>query len=269
MKIHDINSNYTIDICCVQSDKVSVDLDITIIVISSETDSDMSFSTNTRLLHREIRYLYECYVATLKNDNEDFGFTSYDKSLVFYVNSKDLTHELILRDTRYNSQVQSQCKFYFRMTKDTVSMLCTEIKKFLAGAQIKENSKHNWLSSVCISFPDIVEIVNKDLCTCKIKVDSPFYHIVRKMDSSFNEINSLMTKIEACKDQKLVSFDILDDFLEIHFLRFDNLIDIQGEISDFTFPDPNEIIFHELVDTNILDKMYLSLEMIRGNLGTR
>ena len=260
MIINSIDNKCVLNISVIRNNGQSYNVDISLRLDDAETDTNIEFSTTTCLYLRDLQYILKCY-QEISQEKSSFGFTSCDQTINFWVTGTDFIHKMILRDKRYNSDFASQCKLSFQIQSNLPLQLCDRIDNVPIGNLKKEfKTDNNDLFSIC--FPCLVEYVDIDLCVCKIDIKSSYYHITRKFDSSYSEIESLKEKIADFKSGRIQNFYILGDFLEINFLRFENSIDIQGEISDFTWPNPNEIKFHELVSMNILDQMHSSLETI-------
>lgn len=262
MIINSIDKKNILCISIIRNNGQSFNMEISVKFKNSDTDTDITYSTVSCLYFRDLRYILECY-KEISQDKTSFGFTSCDKTINFWVTGTDFIHHLMLRDKRCNYDLASQCSLTFQTQNNLPLLLHDRMNEIQIADEIRDEeikTDNNDFLSIC--FPSMVEYVDVDLCVCKIEVDSPYYHIARKFDSSFSEIESLKKKIIDFKSGMLQSFQVLGDFLEIKFLRFNDAVDIQGEISDFTWPHPNEIKFHELVSMNILDKMYLSLEKI-------
>ncbi len=262
MKIISSNNNF-LEFANIVNDGANVNLDVAITLKNDETDTNMGFSTHVSILPRDLQYIHESLELLVKRESTGFGFTSMDKTLSLWINREDMACEVELHDVRHKSQFMSQGRFYFPLSQESLPLMCDNIAKCLIqGRKDQVSVKESDNLSFSMYFPRIKEYVDDSLCVCEIAVDSPYYHINRNFDSSPQEISSFITNISDIKNEKIMSFQILGDFMEIELLRCDDSIDIQGVVSDFTWPEPNEIKFHEFVELNMLDRLFDSLKQL-------
>ena len=121
-------------------------------------------------------------------------------------------------------------------------------------------------NNLVIEFPKVVEYVDSRLCVCSILVSSTHFKVLRKFDTNIKDIICYKSQIEKFKEGKLLEFDFTTDFLEIYFKKQHENIEMKGTISDFRWPEPNEITFHEIVNENVLDRIYTSLSCIQKQM---
>lgn len=263
MIINSLDKKCVLSISIIRNSGQSYKMKIYAKLRDRETDTDITYSTISCMYPRDLHYILDCY-KNISEDKSSFGFTSCDQAINFWVEGTDFTHNFLLQNRHNNDEISSQCKLTFQMPDDIPILLSDNINKILYDNKETEckYADRKTAEYLSIFFPCMVEYVDIDLCVCKITIDFASYHITRKFDSSLSDIVSMKEKITNFKNGSLQSFCILGDFMEINFIRFGDSVDIQGEISDFTWPRPNEIKFHKVVSMNILDQMFLSIERI-------
>lgn len=249
----------------ITTDGVNMEMDVVVRLVNAETDTNMMFTTRTSFSSRELQYLKDSYEAICKLQLEGFGFSSRDKAFNLWVRNSGSIHEMELHDTRFESPYSSQGRFFFSSPHDIISSKYNDIKEVLNG-ETKERI-FSPESSFSIVFPRIVEQIDNELSVCAISISSPFYHVTRKYDCNSHELEALKKSILEFENKKIEEFNILGDFMEISFYRNDDFVEVIGNITDFTWPEPNEITFHELIGMSFLKNMYTSLQNLSVDHG--
>lgn len=265
MNLYDINNRSIIEFCNIRKTGFNINMDIAVTLKDAETDTDMSFLTKTSLFRNDLLYVKTCYEELYQRQRPRFGFASGDRGFSLWVDCQDVRHDVELYDTRYNSQFQSKCIIHFQSSLNMIPQLCKSITNVLDIPSANDTVEHSIANTFSIFIPEVAEFISEQLIVLVIDIKSPFYHVRRKFDSTIEEVENLKKSIEEIKAGNRQNFQIAGDFLEINFIKFGDEIDIQGEVSDFLWPDPNEIRFHELTSINILDNLYTSLDKIKGD----
>lgn len=260
MILYDINNRSIIEFCNIRKIGINFNMDLVITLKDAETDTDMSFFTKTCLFRNDLQYVKACYEELYQLQRPRFGFASGDRSINFWVDCQDISHDMELYDTRYNSQFQSKCCVHFQSSMNMIPQLCESIMNVLDIPSSDNSVEHGTTNTFSICVPEVSEFVSEQLIVLVLDIKSPFYHVRRKFDSSLEEIEKIKKSIEGIKAGNCLNFQLAGDFLEINFTSFGDKIDIQGEVSDFIWPKPNEIRFHELENMSVLDNLYSSLQ---------
>ena len=255
------NYNYRFQIYPVRFDGINLELNVFVTINDATTDSSIMFMNNHLLQQEELHRIRNSYEDVLNGINNVFSFVSSDKNLTFWVKKQNeaFLHKFIIRSNDGRNETDNVCKlhllFAFRdiekLIKDTVLPSKSNIDY--------RNIEGVFSNNLVIDFPKVVEYVNPGLCVCSILVSSAHFKVVRKFDTNIKDIIYYKSQIEKCREGKLLEFDFTTDFLEIYFKRQNGIIEIEGTISDFLWPEPNEITFHEIVNETILERIYASL----------
>jgi hypothetical protein len=256
-----LNNNYRFQVSPVRFDGTNFELNIFVTINDETTDSNIMFMNNHLLRQDELHQIINSYKYVLNGINNVFSFVSSDKKLVFWVKkqSEAFIHKFIIHSNAGRKENVNVCKLHLLFAFKDVEKLIQGIVLPSSCDIEYRNIEGAFSNNLVIEFPKVVEFVDSGLCVCSILVSSTHFRVLRKFDTNIKDIIYYKSQIEKCKEGKLLAFDFVTDFLEIYFKKRNSLIEIEGTISDFLWPEPNEITFHETVDETFLAKIYASL----------
>lgn len=231
-------------------------------LLNEETQTDLHFESYTSLCYREMKYIHDCYDALYKKECIGFGFTTFDRVLSIWVCRKgcELMHDVVLNDTRYKSPYRCQCKIHFSSSDLYSQEVHSEIESLVKDISEKKASCQFDTLPLSISF----SALRNGAWAYKMEILSPFFRIKRNLEyyAELQDLSNLKEQIILMKEKKKVEFCISDEYLDVRFQLYDDLLSVEGEISDFTWPETNDVSFHELVPITVLDSMLDSINSI-------
>ena len=238
--------------------------DIIANLLNEETQTDLHFESYTSLCFRDLKYIHDCYDALYKKECMGFGFTTFDRVLSIRVCRKDsrLIHDIELNDTRFESPYRCQCQLHFFSSDLYSQEVQSEIESLVKDTCEKKTSCQFDALTLSISFSTL----RNSASSFKMEIYSPFFRIKRNLEYyELQDLSCLKEQIIMMKEKKKVEFCISDEYLDVRFLLYDDLLSVEGEISDFTWPETNDVSFHELVPITVLDGMLDSIISITGS----
>ena len=262
------NNNYKLQVYPIRFDGINLELNIFVTINDETTDSSIMFMSNHLLRQDELHRIRNSYENVLNGNNNVFSFVSSDKNLVFWVKKQNeaFIHKFIIHSNDGRKENDNVCKLHLLFAFKDIEKLIQGIVLPSTSDIEYRNIEGMFSNNLVIEFPKVVEYVDSRLCVCSILVSSTHFKVLRKFDTNIKDIICYKSQIEKFKEGKLLEFDFTTDFLEIYFKKQHENIEMKGTISDFRWPEPNEITFHEIVNENVLDRIYTSLSCIQKQM---